>query len=106
MATPEQPSVPIWAEAKAKKNVDVLKEAAKALEESERVRANQSIATMTERDLAAEQLRLDALLHEEMLTVQDLRRLREIDFYLEGMRQRRRLGPVHEEWTQERFGDE
>lgn len=106
MAGQEQPQVPIWAEAKARKQIDVLKEVAKALADSERVRANQPIEDMTERDLEAEQLRLEDVLHEGTLTVDGFRRLREIDFYLDGMRQRRRHGPAHEEWEPERLSDE
>jgi hypothetical protein len=106
MADHEQPAVPIWAEAKAKRQINVLKEVAQALAEAERVRANQPIAAMMERDLEAEQLRLEVLLDEGMLTVDGFRRLREIDFYLEGMRQRRRHGPTQEEWTPEHLPDD
>ncbi len=106
MAGQEQPKVPIWAEAKAKRQIDVLKEVARSLADSERVRANQPISEMTERDLEAEQLRLADLLQEDSLTVEGFRRLREIDFYLGDMRQRRRHGPAREEWKPERFGDE
>ena len=106
MAGQEQPKVPLWEESKAKKRVDVLKEAARALDESERLRANQPIATMTERDLEAEQLRLQDLLHDGALTVDGFRRLREVDFYLEGMRQRRHYGPAAEEWSPEQLSDE
>jgi hypothetical protein len=105
MAEHDQP-VPLWEEAKARKRVDILKEAAKALSESERLRANQPIATMTERDLEAEQLRLEDLLGAGTLTVDGFRRLREIDFYLEGMRQRRNYGPAREEWSPEQLSDE
>ena len=109
MANQEQPLMPIWAEAKAKKQIDVLKEASrvvKAIEDADRVRANQPIGTMTERELEAEQFRLAYLLEEGTLTVDGFRRLREIDFYLDGMRQRRHHGPTQEEWTQERLSDE
>jgi hypothetical protein len=108
MAKQEEPQVPIWAEAKAKKQIDVLKEVAgvvKSIDESERVRASQAIPSMTERDLAAEQFRLEALLHEGTLTVDNFHRLREIDFYLQEMRDRRHRGPTHEEWKPERLSD-
>lgn len=109
MAESEQPPVPIWAEAKARKQVDVLKEVAnvvKGIEESERVRANQPLPSMTEADLEAEQLRLEALLQHRALTVEGFRRLREIDFYLEGMRQRRHHGAAQRGWTPEQLSDE
>jgi len=106
MAGQEQPPVPLWAEAKAKKQIDVLKEVAKALEETERARARQPVAEMTESDLEAEQIRLEHLLTTGALSVADFRRLREIDFYLEGMRHRRRYRPKHEEWQPEHLGDE
>src|SRR5947209_5621361 len=106
MAEHEQPVVPIWAEAKAKKKVDVLKEVAKALSEADRVRANQPIGTMIERDLETEQLRLADLLHDGTLTVEGFQRLREIDFHLDGMRRRRQHGPTQEEWSPERLSDD
>ncbi len=106
MAEHEQPIVPLWMEAKARRQIDILKEAARAIDESERVRANQAIPTMTERDLEAEQLRLEDLLRERTLTVEGFQRLREIDFYLDGMRARRQYGPAQEEWSSERFGDQ
>lgn|SRR5947209_15332008 len=106
MAQHEQPIVPLWMEAKARKQVDILKEVARAIDESERVRANQPIAAMTERDLEAEQLRLQDLLRGRTLTVDGFQRLREVDFYLDSMRARRQYGPSQEEWTPERFGDE
>ena len=58
MAEREQPLVPIWAESKARKRLDVLKDVAnvvKTIDDSDRVRANQPIAGMTEaaRDLFA-----------------------------------------------------
>lgn len=104
MAETEQPSMPIWAQSKAKKKVDVLREVAKALRETERVRANQPIAEMTEADLEAEQLRLEDLLHAETMTVGDFRRLREIDFYLQEMRERRD-GWTREGWTPESLNE-
>ncbi|MBV9279079.1 MAG: hypothetical protein JOZ41_03265 [Chloroflexi bacterium] len=106
MAGQEQQPAPIWAESKAKKQIDVLKEVARTLADAERVRARQPIAEMTERDLEAEQLRLGDLLGAGTLTVEGFRRLREIDFYLEAMRQRRHHGPTHEQWESERFSDE
>ena len=109
MAEPEQPAVPIWAEAKARKQMDVLKEVqevARDIDESDRLRAKQPISAMTERDLAAEQLRLEHLLQEGTLTVEGFQRLREIDFYLEGMRYRRHHGPTQQEWKPERLSDE
>src|SRR5438309_192386 len=109
MADQEQPLMPIWAEAKSKKQIDVLKEASKvikSIEDADRVRGNQPIGDMTERELEAEQFRLGYLLHEGTLTVDGFRRLREIDFYLESMRQRRHHGPAQEEWTQERLSDD
>lgn len=105
MADQEQPLVPIWREAKAKQ-LDVLKDVAKALDEAERIRARQPIDTMTERDLDAEQMRLEYLLGEGTLTVDGFRRLREIDFYLDGMRERRHHGPAQEEWKPERLSDD
>jgi len=104
MADNNQPQVPIWAEAKANKQIDVVKEAVRTIHESERLRANQPIAAMTERDLEAEQLRLEDLLRVEALTVEDFRRLREIDFYVDDMRDRRDRGPAHE-WKSERLSD-
>ncbi|GAC1474150.1 MAG: hypothetical protein PVSMB7_28900 [Chloroflexota bacterium] len=106
MARKEQPPVPLWAEAKAKKKVDVLKEVARALQETDRIRSKQAIDTMTEADLGVEQLRLQDLLRQGTLTVEQFRRLREIDFYLEGMQMRSHFGPAHEHWEPERFGDE
>jgi hypothetical protein len=106
MAGQEQPLVPLWAETKAKKQIDVLKEVAKAINESERARARQSVAEMTESDLEAEQFRLEAVLESGKMTVDGFRRLREIDFYLEGMRHRRRHRPAHEEWQPEHLSDE
>jgi hypothetical protein len=109
MASDEQPSVPIWAEAKAKRQVDVLKEVAKVvkcIEESERVRANQPIGSMTESELEAEQLRLQELLRVGTLTVDGFRRLREVDFYLEGMRRRREYDSASEGWEPEILSDD
>lgn len=106
MADNHQPQEPIWAAAKARRQIDILKEVARAIEESERVRANQNIAEMTERDLEAEQLRLEDLLRAGDLTVDGFRRLREIDFYLGGMRYRRHHGPAHEEWSPRTLSDE
>ena len=106
MAGQERQPVPLWAEAKAKKQIDVLKEVAKALEESDRARARQPIPEMTESDLYAEQIRLEHLLTTGTLTVADFRRLREIDFYLEGMHHRRHHRPRRQEWQPEHLGDE
>lgn len=109
MANDEQPLVPLWAEAKARKQVDVLGEVArvvKSIEELDRVRSRQPIDQMTERDLEAEQVRLEYLLHEGTLTVEGFRRLREIDMYLEDMRHRRYDGPAREYWEQERLSDD
>jgi hypothetical protein len=106
MAGQEQQSVPLWAEAKAKKKVDVLKEVARALDESEHTRARQPVVEMTESDLEAEQFRLEHLLAAGTLTVKEFQRLREIDFYLEGMRHRRHDRPTHEEWHAEHLTDE
>ncbi|HLJ65734.1 MAG TPA: hypothetical protein VKX16_00060 [Chloroflexota bacterium] len=106
MAGHDESQNPIWAQAKARKQMDILKEVARSLSETERVRANQPIASMTELDLEAEQLRLESLLAEKMLSVDDFRRLREIDFFLEGMRQRQHYGPAREEWSQERLSDD
>jgi hypothetical protein len=106
MAQHEQPIVPLWMEAKARKQVDILKEVARAIDESDRVRAGQPIANMTEADLETEQLRLQDLLRTRTLTVDGFQRLREIDFYLDGMRARRQYGPPQAEWTPERSGDE
>lgn len=106
MADQNGPPEPIWAAAKARKQIDILKEVVKALEEGDRLRANQPIAAMTERDLEAEQLRLEDLLRAGTLTVEGFRRLREIDFYLEGMRHRRQSGPAHEEWSPRTMSDE
>jgi len=104
MAGNEQPLVPIWAEYKAKKQIDVLREVSRALEETERMRPNQPIGQMTEADLEAEQLRLEELLHEGEVTVDEFRRLREIDFYLHEMHERREDW-AREEWKPESLGD-
>jgi hypothetical protein len=104
MAGNEQPVVPIWAESKAKKQIDVLREVSRTLEEAERIQANQPIGQMTETDLEAEQLRLEELLHEGEVTVDEFRRLREIDFYLHEMRERREEW-AREEWKPESLGD-
>jgi hypothetical protein len=106
MAASEQPLVPLWAEAKAKKQVDVLKEAARTIEEAERLRAGQPVDSMTEQDLEAEQLRLEDRLHDGSLTVEEFRRLREIDFYLDGMRWRRENRPAQQERKPEWLSDE
>jgi hypothetical protein len=105
MPNREQPEVPIWAAAKARKQIDVVREAAKVLADTERERAGRPIARMTETDLEAEQLRLEELLETRTLTVEDFRRLREIDFYLEGMRQRREYHPSQEEWMHEPYSE-
>lgn len=97
----EQPDIPIWAAAKARKQIDVLREVAKTLEEVERERAARPIAQLTESELEAEQLRLDEMLQSNTLTVDGFRRLREVDYYLDGMRQRRSYGPNREEWGYE-----
>src|SRR5579872_4004055 len=102
----QEAEVPRWAEAKAKKPLDVLREVSSTLAETDRVRANQPVVDMTERDLEAEQLRLEAMLNDGLLTVEAFRRLREIDFFLEGMRKRRHYGAAHEGWKHERMGDE
>jgi hypothetical protein len=109
MADEQQPLVPIWAEARAKKQVDVLTEVArvaKELDESDRVRAAQPIGMMTEHDLEAEQLRLEHLLQSGTITVDGFRRLREIDFCLDGMRRRRQHGPTREPWNSEYLSDD
>jgi hypothetical protein len=101
----EQPDVPIWAAAKARKQIDIVREAAKTIADTERERASRPIDRMTEVDLEAEQLRLEEMLHIGTMTVDDFRRLREIDFYLEGMRQRKQYSATYEEWSPEPFGD-
>lgn len=106
MAGSDQPIIPLWAESKAKKQVDIVQEAARALADAERLRASQPIAKMRECDLEAEQLRLEEMLAEETLTVEDFRRLREIDFYLAGMRERREYGWSRDEWSSESIGDD
>ncbi len=102
----QETEVPRWAEAKAKRPLDVLKEVSRALAETDRVRASQPVADMTERDLEGEQLRLETLLNDGLLTVDGFRRLREIDFFLEGMRKRRHYGATQEGWKHERMGDD
>jgi hypothetical protein len=109
MADEHQPLVPIWAEARAKRQVDVLTEVArvaKDIDETDRIRAAQPIGCMTERDLEAEQFRLEQLLQSGAITVDGYRRLREIDFCIDGMRRRRHHGPTHEAWNSEYLSDD
>ena len=104
MAGTEQPEVPIWAAAKARQQIDVVREVSRVLAESERERANRPVARLTESDLEAEQLRLEEMLHAGTMTVEDFCRLREVDTYLEGMRQRRGYDPRHQ-WRREFLGE-
>ncbi len=97
----EQPNVPIWAAARAQKHNDILREVARSLDTTERERALRPLDKLTERDLEAEQLRLEEWLHLGTITVESFRRLREVDFYLEAMQQRRGFGPAREEWQRE-----
>ena len=105
MAGTEQPDVPIWANGKARKQHDILSEVCKALERRDRERASLPIGKLTESDLEAEQLRLEELLHAGALTVDDFRRLREVDFFLQEMRERRTRPLSREEWKPESLGD-
>lgn len=105
MPGPEQPDAPIWASAKARKQIDVLREVAKTLADRERELANRPIGKMTESELETEQLRLEDLLQVGSMTVDDFRRLREIDHYLEGMRQRRHYGMSREAWGSEYYDE-
>ena len=97
----EQPEVPLWAAAKAKKQIDVVREVSRALAEVERNRALQPVDALNERDLEVEQLRLEEMLHAETMTVADFKRLREVDFFLEAMQERRRHGASPEHWLRE-----
>ena len=103
MPNNEQPDVPIWAATKAKKqlDIDVVREAANALTEAELERAGRPVVKLTEIELEAEQLRLEEMLQRGAMTGEDYSRLREVDFYLEGMRERKRYGPGCEEWHPE-----
>ena len=100
----EPPEVPIWAAAKARQQVDVVREVSRVLAEAERERASRAVGELTESDLETEQLRLEEMLHAGTMTVDDYCRLREVDFYLEGMRQRRGYGPSHE-WRRESLSE-
>ena len=92
----EQPDTPLWAAAKSRKTIDVVREAAKAVAQVERERATKPIAKLTEIDLEAEQLRLEEMLRMGTMTVDDFCRLREVDHYLESMRLRREYGSEYE----------
>ena len=104
MAGTEQPEVPIWAAAKARQQIDLVREVSRVLAEAERERANRPIGKLTESDLEAEQLRLEEILYAGTMTVEDFNRLREVDVYLEGMRQRRGQRPSHQ-WRREFLGE-
>lgn len=104
MAGSEQPE-PIWAASKARKQVDILKEVARFLAADESERASKPIGSMKAADLEAEQYRLAELLHRGNITVDDFRRLREIDFYLHDMRERRAHDGARQEWKPESLSD-
>lgn len=101
MPDKQQSDAPLWAASKSRKHIDVLREVAKTLADTERLMASQPVEKLTESALEAEQLRLEDVLHIGDMTVEEFQRLREIDFYLEAMRQRRGYGPAREEWQHE-----
>src|SRR5947209_11553061 len=105
MASMDKSAQPLWAEAKAKKKIDVLREVARVLQETERVHASQPIAEMTEANLESEQLRLEDMLHARSITVDEFRRLKEIDFYLDGMRERRQYIWTPDGWEPDALED-
>lgn len=98
----DQPTdMPRWAIAKAKKQIDVVREVSRALAEVERDRSMRPVDALNERDLETEQLRLEEMLHAGTMTVADFKRMREIDFFLEAMSERRRHGASPEHWLRE-----
>lgn len=105
MTGAEQPEVPIWAASKARKQVDILKEVARTLAATDAERAHRPLGAMTETDLIAEQYRLEDRMHDGIITVDEFRRLREIDFYLHEMRRRREYTGAHQEWKPESLSE-
>jgi hypothetical protein len=92
---------PIWAGAKSRKQVDILKEVARTLSETEIERSRRPIDKLTQSDLEIEQGRLEEVLDAGKMTVEDFRRLQEIDYFLNGMRQRRDQISSYEGWRHE-----
>jgi|SRR5947209_2591186 len=106
MNTRDESETPLWAAAKSRKQVDILKEVARTLTEAEIERSRRPIDKLTESDLEIEQGRMERTLDDGTMTVEEFRRLQEIDYLLNGMRQRKEQITSYENWWHESLTEE